>query len=48
MNRNALYLVIGTLAVAAGIFGYQLYQEQQKTSRIEINVDKSGITIEEK
>lgn len=48
MNRNALYLVIGALAVAAGVFGYQLYQEQQKTSGVEINVGKSGITIEEK
>jgi len=48
LNRNALYLVIGVLAVAVAIFGYQLYQERQKTTGIEINVGKSGITIEKK
>ena len=48
MNRNVLYLVIGALAAAAGVFGYQLYQERQKTSGVEINVDKSGISIEKK
>ena len=48
LNRNALYLVIGVLAVAAAVFGYQLYQERQKTTGIEINVGKSGISIEKK
>ncbi|MDI1342681.1 MAG: hypothetical protein PSV22_01085 [Pseudolabrys sp.] len=48
LNRNALYLVIGVLAVAVAVFGYQLYQERQKTTGIEINVGKSGITIEKK
>lgn len=48
MNRNFLYLIIGVLAVAAAVFGYQLYQERQKTTGIEINVGKSGISIEKK
>jgi len=48
MNRNILYLVIGVLAVAAVVFGYQLYQERQKTTGIEINVGKSRISIEKK
>ena len=48
MNRNVLYLVIGVLAVATAVFGYQLYQERQKTTGIEINVGKSGISIEKK
>ena len=48
MNRNILYAVIGVLAVAAAVFGYQLYQERQKTTSIEINVGKSGISIEKK
>jgi hypothetical protein len=30
------------------VFGHQLYQERQKTTGIEINVDKSGISIEQK
>ncbi len=48
MNRNALYLVIGALAVVAVIFGYQLYQDRQKTTGVEINVGKTGISIEKK
>ncbi|MEX0589565.1 MAG: hypothetical protein WD207_00605 [Xanthobacteraceae bacterium] len=48
MNRNVLYLVIGALAVAAAVFGYQLQQEPQKTTGIEINIGKSGISIEKK
>jgi predicted negative regulator of RcsB-dependent stress response len=48
MNRNFLYLIIGVLAVAAAVSGYQLYQERQKTTGIEINVGKSGISIEKK
>ncbi|MBZ0218213.1 MAG: hypothetical protein K8F25_16780 [Fimbriimonadaceae bacterium] len=48
MNRNILYLIIGALAVIAVIVGYQLYQERQKTTSIEINVGKGGISIEKK
>lgn len=48
MNRNMLYMIIGVLAVGAGIFAYQLYQERQKTSGIEINVGKGGISVEKK
>jgi hypothetical protein len=48
MNRNHLYLIIGVLAVATVVLSYLFYQERQKTTGIEINVDKSGISIEEK
>ncbi len=48
MNRNILYLAIGVLAFAAVVFGYQLYQERQKTTGIEISLGKSGISIEKK
>ena len=48
MNRNVLYVAIGVLAVAAVVFGYQLYQERQKTTGIEISVGKSGISIQKK
>ena len=48
MNRNVLYLVVGVLVITAGVFGYMLYQERQKTTGIEINVGKSGISIEKK
>ena len=48
INRNTLYLVIGALVVVTVVIGYQLYQERQKTTGIEINVGKSGISIEKK
>jgi predicted negative regulator of RcsB-dependent stress response len=48
MNRNILYLIIGALVVVTAVFGYQLYQERQKTTGIEINIGKSGISIEKK
>jgi hypothetical protein len=48
MNRNVLYLAIGALAVAAAVTGYLLYQEQQKTSGIELNLGNSSISIETK
>ena len=48
MNRNILYLIIGALAVATPVLRYRFYQERQKTSGIEINVGKSGISIETK
>jgi hypothetical protein len=48
MNRNLLYLVIAVLAVASAAFGFQLYQERQKLTGIEINVGERGISIEKK
>ena len=48
MNRNILYLVIGVLAVAAAVFGYQLYKERQQMSGVEINIGERGISIERK
>lgn len=47
MNRNALYLTIGALVVVIGVVGYLYYQDRQ-TSSIDINFDKSGISIETK
>jgi predicted negative regulator of RcsB-dependent stress response len=47
MTRNVLFLIIGALVVATAVFGYQLYQERQK-SGIEISVGKSGVSIEKK
>ena len=48
MNCNVLYIVIGALDVIAGVVSYQLYQERQKSSGIEINVGKGEISIEKK
>jgi hypothetical protein len=48
MSRGTLYLVIGMLALAGMVIGYQLYRERQKTDRIEIDVGKGGISIQKK
>jgi predicted negative regulator of RcsB-dependent stress response len=48
MNRTILYLIIVALAIVAAVFGYQLYQDRQETAGIQINVGKSGISIEKK
>ena len=48
MTRNVLFLVIGALAVATAVFGYQLYQERHKPSGVEISIGERGISIEKK
>jgi predicted negative regulator of RcsB-dependent stress response len=48
MNRNSLYLIIGALFVVVGVVAYLYYQERQQTTGIDINVGKSGISIESK
>jgi hypothetical protein len=46
MSRNALYLVIGVLAVIVVTLGvYLVYQETQKP-RLEIRLDEQGISID--
>jgi len=48
MERNRLYLVIGMLVIVIAVLGGWLYQERQKTSGIDINVGRGGITIQTK
>lgn len=48
MNRNLLYIAVAALVVIAAVVSYQLYQERQKTTGIEISVGKGGISIEKK
>jgi hypothetical protein len=48
MNRNVITLVIGVLAIAIVVLGYQLYQERQKKSGVEISIGDRGISIEKK
>jgi hypothetical protein len=46
--RMGRSLIIGALVLVTVVIGYQLYQERQKTTGIEINVGKGGISIEKK
>jgi predicted negative regulator of RcsB-dependent stress response len=47
-RNNVLYLVIGALAVAVAVFGYQVYQDRQKPA-LSISIGgKEGLRIEGK
>ena len=49
MNRsNILYLVIGALAVAVAVLGYQLYQDRKQPQGVQINLGPGGVSIEKK
>jgi len=48
MNRNVLYFAVALLSVTSVAIGYQLYQERQKTTGIEISVGDHGISIDKK
>lgn len=48
INRNTLYLIIGALVIVGAVLGYQLYQEKQKKTGIDINIGERGISIEKK
>ena len=48
MNKNALYGIIAVLVVAAGVLGYQYYEESQKASGIEVSVGENGLSVETK
>lgn len=48
MNRKGLYVAIAALIVVVAVVGYLFYQERQKTSGIDINVGKDGVSIETK
>ena len=48
INRNTLYLIVGVLAVAVVVLGYQLYQDRKEPQGMQINVGPGGISIEKK
>jgi hypothetical protein len=48
MSRNSLYLIIGVLAVVVIALGIYVYREESKPSGVELRIDESGISIEEK
>ncbi len=47
-RTNILYLVVGVLAVAVAVLGYQQYQDRKKPEGLNINVGPGGISIEKK
>ena len=47
-RTNALYLVIGALAVAVAVLGYQLYQDRHQPQGVHIDVGPGGLSIQGK
>jgi RsiW-degrading membrane proteinase PrsW (M82 family) len=47
-RTNILYLVVGVLAVAVAVLGYQHYQDRKKPEGLNINLGPGGISIEKK
>jgi RsiW-degrading membrane proteinase PrsW (M82 family) len=47
MNKNLLYLALGALLIVVVGLGVYIYQEETKPQGLEIQIDQSGISIEE-
>jgi RsiW-degrading membrane proteinase PrsW (M82 family) len=47
MNRNSLYLLVGALIVIVIGLGAYVYNEQTKPKGVEIQLDQSGISVQE-
>ncbi len=47
-RNNALFLLVGALAVVAAILAWNLYQEKKQPDGMQINVGPGGISIEKK
>ena len=50
MNRtNILYLIIGALAIAVAVLGYQVYQDHKPPPEgVHIDIGPGGVSIEKK
>lgn len=46
MNRNLLYVLIIGFAVLSGVLAYQVYRDRQSAQGINIDIGKSGVTIQ--
>ena len=48
IRSNVLYLIIGALAVAVGVLGYNLYQDRKEPKGVQINLGEKGLSIQKK
>lgn len=46
MTRPLVVILILVLAALAAGLGYQLYQERHKPDGVQIEIDKSGVSIQ--
>ena len=45
MNRNSITLIVGVLAIAVAVLGYELYREQHRPG-VEISAGQHSISIQ--
>lgn len=48
MKQNNLYLIIGVLAAAVIALGIYIYREETKPKGVELRIDETGISVQEK
>lgn len=48
MNIRVLYALIGVLVIVVIVLGVQLQHEREKTSGVSIELNKNGLSIEQK
>jgi hypothetical protein len=48
MNQNKLYLVIGVLVVLVIALGIYVLREETKPEGVELRIDDSGISVQQK
>jgi hypothetical protein len=48
MKQNNLYLIIGVLVAAVIALGIYAYREETKPKGVELRIDETGISVQEK
>ncbi|WP_165915895.1 hypothetical protein [Aminobacter aminovorans] len=48
MKQNNLYLIIGALVAAVIALGIYVYREESKPKGVELRIDETGISVQEK
>jgi hypothetical protein len=48
MKQNNLYLVIGALVIAVIALGIYVYREETEPKGVELRIDESGISVQQK
>ena len=48
ITRNWLFLIIGALIVAIAALGYKVYDDHKEPKGVQLNIGRSGISVEKK
>lgn len=45
MRQGFVYVAVTTLVIVSAAFAYRVYQDQPKSSGVEIRMDETGVTM---